>query len=81
MTITVEQIEQDIAGYQARIQKAMDQLDRLPGGYLPYQDHKAREKQRRECEADIKHIKQLIRYAVEGIKLRRKERGNHGCKK
>jgi|GEM_PF-2656158 len=77
MTITVEQIEQDITQYQDRIQKAREQLDGLPGGRLPYHQHKAMEKQRRECQAEIKHVKQLIEYAVEGIELRRKERCEH----
>jgi len=78
MSITISDIEQDIAGYRARIQKAQSQLDGLPCGYLPYQLHKKREKIRKDCEGEVEHVKRLIRYAEQGIKIRKGEIEN-GC--
>jgi hypothetical protein len=76
MSITIAYIEKDITGFQERIAKAQDQLARLPEGYLEFKQHKAREKQRRDLQGEIKHIEGLIRYAFEGIKIRSLKLGN-----
>jgi len=71
MNLTVEQIEKDIAGFRDRIQTAKAELDALPTGRLPFKEHKKRERISRECKAEIKHVRQLIGYAREGIELRK----------
>jgi len=71
MNLTIKDIRADIAGFQARIQTARQQIAGLPTGRLPYQEHKKREKIRRDCEATISHYKQLCVYAREGIELRK----------
>jgi len=73
MTITIESIRKDIEGYQERIAKAREQINLLPAEYLPYQDHRKKEKQRRDCVAEVRHCEQLILYALEGIETRRAE--------
>lgn len=70
MGLTISDIQKDIMGYQQRIQTAEQQLANLPEGYLPYAEHKRREKVKRECQAEIDHVKGLIGYAIEGIKIR-----------
>ena len=70
MNLTISDIEKDIAGFQERISKAQAELAVLPSGRLPFKEHKKRERIRRECEAEIKHVRQLIVYAREGIELR-----------
>ena len=79
MDLTISDIQNDIAGFQVRIQKAKAQLAGLPTGRLPYQDHKRREKVRRDLQAEVKHVQGLIGYAHEGIELRQKAvtRGLH----
>jgi len=74
MNLTVEQIEKDIAGYEARIQTAQAELAVLPEGYLPFKQHKRREKQRRNLQGEIKHVNILIRYAREGISIRQSDK-------
>ena len=71
MNSTVEQIENDIEEYKARIAKAQAELDRLFTGVLDYQEYKAREKQRRSLLLEIAHWKQLCEYAREGIEIRK----------
>lgn len=48
MNLTVSDIQADIEGFQARIVGARAGLKELPAGRLPFKEHKAREKQRRE---------------------------------
>jgi len=74
--ITIEDIQKDIQIFQERIEKAKDQLAGLPVGFLPYQEHKKREKIRREAEAEIKHCQGLITYALKGIELRQGRKSN-----
>ena len=68
--ITIENIKSDIIEYQARIEKAQDQVAGLPAGYLSYPQHKKRAQARRQAEDEIKHCRGLIEYAREGILLR-----------
>lgn len=65
--LTTESILKDIEGFQARISEAKNKLAGLPGGYLSYPEHKKREKQRRELEDEIDHVKILIGYAEEAL--------------
>ena len=62
-SITITDIEKDIQGYQARISATQSKLAGLPTGHLPYTEHKKREKQRRDLQAEIKHVQKLIGYA------------------
>ena len=73
MGLTLQEIREDIAGYEDRIYLAKLNMANLPAGRLPLKEHKKRERQRRECQSDISHFKTLIRYAREGIELRLKE--------
>ena len=79
MSISISDIQNDISEYQDRISKAQVDLANLPAGYLPYQEHKKREKVRRDLQAEVKHVQGLIGYAHEGIELRQKAvtRGLH----
>jgi len=70
MNLTISDIEKDIARYKDRIQTAQNELIALPEGYLPFKQHKRRAKQRRDLQAEIKHVNILIGYAREGISIR-----------
>ena len=70
MDLSISDIRADIEEYQRRIKQAQAELAGLPGGFLPYPEHKKREKIRRDCESDIKHYSQLIVYATTGISIR-----------
>ena len=65
--LTTEDILKDIEGYRDRIAAAREKLAALPAGHLPYPQHKKREKQRRELQAEIEHVQKLIEYANEAI--------------
>jgi hypothetical protein len=71
--LTVHDIEQEMSKFHERISKAKTKLADLPTGYLPYQEYKKREKQRRGLQSDIKHLQQLMSYANESVALRRQE--------
>jgi len=71
MNLTISDIEKDISGFRARIQMAQNELAALPEGYLPFKQHKRREKQQRDLQVEIKHVNILIGYAIEGIELRK----------
>ncbi len=71
MILTVADIQNDIAEYQARISVAKSKLDMLPAGYLSYAQYKKREKQRREFEGEIEHVKNLIKYAQGALNERK----------
>ena len=73
MSLTLQEIREDIAGYEDRIHLAKMNLANLPEGRLSLKEHKKRERQRREYESEIEHCLQLVRYANEGIDLRPKE--------
>ena len=75
MGLTLQEIKEHIAEYEDRIHLAKLNLANLPEGRLPFNEHKKRERQRREYESEIEHCLQLIHYANEGIELRLKETG------
>jgi len=79
MNLTVEQIEKDITEFQNRIAKAKTDLAALPEGYLPFKQHKRREKQRRDLKSEIEHVNILIGYAREGISIRLSKPENLHC--
>lgn len=65
--LTDREIREDIAAFQDRTTAAKEKLSNLPGGYLDFKKHKKREKQRRQLEDDIRHLKKLQGYAVEAL--------------
>ena len=65
LQLTNADIREDIREFKQRIQTAREKLAELPEGYLPYTEHKKREKQRRDLQAEIEHVQKLIRYAGE----------------
>ena len=69
--MSISGIQKDIERFEARIQTAREKIAGLPSGRLPFKKHRKREKVRRDCKAEIKHVKGLITYAREGIKLRK----------
>jgi len=73
MNLTVDEIREDISEYQERISSAREKLSELPEGYLPFKQHKIREKQRRDLQAEIKHVEILTGYAFEGLVIRQAE--------
>jgi len=77
MGLTLQEIKEDIAGYEDRIHLAKTNLADLPAGRLPFKEHKKREKQRREYQSEIEHCKGLIGYANEGIELRQADNGSN----
>jgi len=70
LQLTNNDIREDIRGFEQRIQIAREKLAVLPEGYLPYLEHKKREKVRRACEDEVKHCQQLMVYAYKGIVIR-----------
>jgi hypothetical protein len=70
--LTDREIREDIHNFEKRISTAREKLAMLPGGQLPFPEHKKREKQRREMQADIQHVQKLIGYAAEAF-------GEHAC--
>jgi hypothetical protein len=71
VSLTESDIRRHIVGYKGRIEVAKLNLANLPEGRLPLKEHKKREQQLREYRAEIRHCKQLIVYANEGIQLRK----------
>ena len=67
MDITVADIEQDIKNFKDRISATKNKLEMLPVGFLPYPQHKKREKQRRDLKAEINHVQGLIAIAQEAL--------------
>jgi len=65
--ITDQEIQLDIVGYRRRIDQAWAKLAELPGGMIPYSEHKRRESQRQEYLNDIEHYQRLIGYANEAL--------------
>ena len=70
MSLTVEEIEQDIEAFRARISAAQAKLESLPEGHLAYPEKKKREHQRRLLQGEIRHIEKLIGYAAEALNER-----------
>lgn len=58
--LTDEELQKDLKGYYGRLQVTRNKLNNLPVGYLPYQEHKKREKARRMLKDEIKHVQKLI---------------------
>jgi hypothetical protein len=67
LILTDDDIREDIRGFERRIQDAKDKLAALPEGYLPYQEHKKREKARRVLEDDVAHVRRIIHIAEESL--------------
>ncbi|MEA1947004.1 MAG: hypothetical protein U9N83_06840 [Thermodesulfobacteriota bacterium] len=67
LEITDEMIMVDIQAFQNRILAAREKLAMLPTGYLIYPQNKKCEKQRREYESEIVHVKKLIGIAKEAL--------------
>lgn len=65
--ITIKDIKEDIAAFEARISAAQTKLDMLPDGFLPISEHKRREKQRKDLLDEIDHVKRLLGYAREAL--------------
>jgi len=65
--LTNEMILEDIAEFQSRIQVVRRKLAKLPAGHLPYPEHKKREKQRKDLQAEIEHVQKMIGYAREAL--------------
>lgn len=67
MEITTEDILKDIEGFQSRVSIAREKLAMLPTGFLPYPEHKRREKQKRKLQAEVVHVGKLISIARENL--------------
>lgn len=65
--IDAQTIKQDIEGFQARINQAQKQLDRLPVGRLPWPEYKRRDAKRQALVNEIAHCNRLIVYASETL--------------
>lgn len=65
--VTRKSIEQDIETFKDRIEQARSKLSKLPKGFLPYPEHKKREKQKKAFKAEIEHVQKLISIAREGL--------------
>ena len=72
MCLTVNEIREDITGFEDRIHSARLSLHYLPKG----RRLSSKEQQLyRKYKAEIAHCEQLIEYAREGIEIRQKEAG------
>ena len=67
MEITDEVIRQDIEGFKVRITETRAKLDALPARTNSQVEYKKVAKQRRDLEADINHLHNLLRYAWAGL--------------
>lgn len=65
--MTPKTIREDMRGFEQRIQVAREKLAMLPEGYLPYPQHKKREKQRQDLRSEIKHVQKMTGYAKEAL--------------
>ena len=65
--LTDDEIKNDIQSFQDMIFRAKEKLADLPGGHLPYSEHRKRELQRRQLEDEIKHVQKLIEIATEAL--------------
>ncbi len=63
MTLTREQIEQDIKAYQDRLDKAQDKLTDLPVRGSSWKDTRKIKVTRHRLEAEVVHVQGLIRLA------------------
>jgi len=77
MDFTISDIEADIAEFEKRIDVARSKLADLPGRFVSYRGRANR--QRQQLANEIEHLKKLIEYAHEGIRLRQKEKNAGGC--
>jgi len=68
ITLTDEMILAEIESYKARIRAVQARLSGLPVGYLPFKEHKKREKERRSLQAEFQHVQKLMGYAAEALK-------------
>lgn len=76
MDFTISDIEADIAEFEKRIDVARSKLADLPGRFVSYRGRADR--QRQQLVNEIEHLKKLIEYAHEGIRLRQKEKNAAG---
>ena len=65
--LTDQEILEDIEDFKDRISDARQKLADLPEGYLPYSEHRKREKKRQDLQDDIEHIEKLISIARETL--------------
>lgn len=63
MELTKEQIEEDIAYYQARLARIQDNLNVLPDNLKGRKLHATRQR----LQAEVKHVRGLIRLASEAL--------------
>ena len=67
LNLTREDVENDIAGFEARIQAARDKLNELPATASTYPERKRLKAARRKLESKIKHVGILQGYALSAL--------------
>ena len=67
MELTNNEIKADIQAFEDRITEARHKLSELPVGPLSFIKAKARDKQTRDLQNDIKHYQKIIGYAEEAL--------------
>jgi len=64
LKLTIAQIKAEIAAYRKRIEDAKQKLDDLQHRIMPW---KKKRDQERALRNEIKHVKQLIKYAEDAL--------------
>ena len=67
MILTQEEIKEDIQTFEDSITQARDKLAILPQTAGTWQDRAKLKAQRQALNDDIRHVRQLITYAKEGL--------------
>jgi hypothetical protein len=67
LELTDAMILEDIAEFEARIEKARRKLHSLPKGKLPWQEHRKRTLMQRNCICEISHCQKLVEIAMSAL--------------
>ena len=67
MDLTAKDIKADIKDLKNKIATARKKLKSLPTGYIPYTEHRKRERERCRLLNEVDHLKDVIKIAREGL--------------
>ena len=67
MNITKKEIKEDIKDLKGQLATARKKLKSLPRGFIPYPEHKKRERERYRLLDEIEHLKKILKIAQESL--------------
>jgi predicted nucleic acid-binding Zn-ribbon protein len=67
LILTNEDIQEDIRGFEKRIQDAREKLSKLPQKAVSWKEHKKLDEKKRILNEEINHVKNLISIAEEAL--------------